>query len=107
MPKARKVDANQSEIVEALRAIGASVFLLHAVGCGCPDLLVGFRGVNHLLEIKCGRHAKLTPAEKRFFVSWNGRAEVVRTVDEAYEVIGAKIIAGVKQNWTNKVRLSA
>ena len=92
MPKARRVDANQTEIVEALRAVGASVFLLHAVGCGCPDLLVGFRGVNYLLEIKCGRHAKLTQAEQRFFVAWNGRAEVVRTVDDVYKVIGATLI---------------
>ena len=92
MSKARRVDANQSEIVEALRAIGASVFLLHAVGCGCPDLLVGFRGVNYLLEIKCGRHAKLTPAEQRFFDSWNGYASIVRTVDEALEEIGATFI---------------
>ena len=87
-----RVDANQTEIVEALRAVGASVFLLHAVGCGCPDLLVGFRGINYLLEIKHGRHTKLTPAEQRFFVSWNGRTEVVRTVDDAYKVIGATII---------------
>ena len=91
MPKARRVDANQYEIVEALRAIGASVFLLHAVGCGCPDLLVGFQGVNYLMEIKHGIRAKLTPAEQRFAVSWNGRSEVVRTVDEAYKVIGATI----------------
>ena len=91
MPKARKVDANQSEIVQALRAIGASVFLLHAVGCGCPDLLVGFQGVNYLMEIKHGRRAKLTPAEQRFVLSWNGRTHVVRTVDEAYAVIGAMV----------------
>ena len=91
MPKARRVDANQSEIVEALRAVGASVFLLHAVGCGCPDLLVGFRGVNYLMEIKQGRYAKLTPAEHRFFDSWHGYASIVRTVDEAYEEIGAII----------------
>ena len=91
MPKARKVDANQSEIVEALRAVGASVFLLHAVGCGCPDLLVGFRGVNYLMEIKQGRYAKLTLPEHRFFDSWNGSASIVRTVDEAYEEIGAII----------------
>ncbi|GAG28505.1 unnamed protein product [marine sediment metagenome] len=89
MAKARRVDANQTEIVEALRAIGASVFLLHAVGCGCPDLLVGFRGANYLLEIKADRYAKLTPAEHRFFDSWNGYASIVRTVDEALEEIGA------------------
>jgi hypothetical protein len=39
--RASKVDANQREVVAALRGAGASVQLLHAVGEGCPDLLVG------------------------------------------------------------------
>lgn len=39
--RAAKVDKNQPEIVEALRAEGAVVQHLHAVGVGCPDLLVG------------------------------------------------------------------
>ena len=89
--KARKVDANQSEIVEALRAVGASVFLLHAVGAGCPDLLVGFCGVNYLMELKHGRYAKLTPAEHKFFDEWNGYASIIRTVDDALEEIGMVI----------------
>jgi len=38
--KAARTDANQSEIVAGLRAIGATVQPLHAVGKGCPDLMV-------------------------------------------------------------------
>ena len=49
-----RVDANQPVIVAALRAIGATVQHLHAVGQGCPDILVGYDGVNFLMEIKDG-----------------------------------------------------
>ena len=52
MRRAAKIDANQTEIVKALRQVGASVQSLASTGKGCPDLLVGFRGVNWLLEVK-------------------------------------------------------
>lgn len=48
MPKS--VDANQPEIVAALHAVGATVQHLHEVGHGCPDILVGFRGKNYLID---------------------------------------------------------
>lgn len=38
MPRRKaRVDANQSEVVAALRAVGATVQHLHMVGGGCPD----------------------------------------------------------------------
>jgi len=49
--KAAAVDANQSDIVTALRGAGCSVCLLHAVGKGCPDLLVAYHGRLVLMEI--------------------------------------------------------
>ena len=48
MRRAAKIDENQPEIVDALRAMGCSVTILSAVGNGCPDILVGFRGINLL-----------------------------------------------------------
>ena len=62
MRRAAAVDANQSEIVAALRKAGVTVTPLHQVGGGCPDLLCGFRGVNTLLEVK--DHAKPPSARK-------------------------------------------
>ena len=47
-----RTDGNQAEVVAALQAYGASVQSLAGVGKGCPDLLVGFRGVTYLLEVK-------------------------------------------------------
>jgi hypothetical protein len=46
------VDNTHVEIVKALRKIGAWVLSLAAIGNGCPDLLVAFRGVWILLEVK-------------------------------------------------------
>lgn len=89
--RAAKVDANQTEIVEALRGIGASVFPTHMVGNGFPDLVVGFRGINFLLEVKDGSKPpsarRLTKDEEEFFSSWCGEVGVVNNPDEAIEYI--------------------
>lgn len=84
--RAAKVDANQPDIVEGLRAIGASVQMLHAVGNGCPDLLVGFRGVNTLLEVKVPGET-LNAVQKPWHRDWRGKAHVVWTLLEAIAVV--------------------
>lgn len=94
MPRyAAKADANQPEIVRALRGVGATVQHLHAVGRGCPDILVGFRGDNYLLEIKDGAKPPsaqaLTDEEKSWHFEWNGQVCVVNDVDSALAAIGA------------------
>lgn len=89
-----KVDANHSEIVDALRAVGAGVQSLASVGNGCPDLLVAFRGAWHVLEIKDGSkppsHRRLTPDEQAWFERFDELAPcyVVCSVEEALEAIG-------------------
>lgn len=90
-----KVDANHTDVVSALRAVGAQVQSLAMVGDGCPDLLVAFRGAWHVLEVKDGSkppsHRKLTPAEEMWLMRFDETAPVfvVNSVDEALEVIGA------------------
>lgn len=84
---AAKVDANQAEIVAALRQAGASVLLLHRVGQGCPDIAVGYRGRTYFMEIKTEK-GRLTPAEAEFMSNWQGRYVVVRTPEEALKAIG-------------------
>ena len=72
-----KVDANQKEIVKALRAGGCSVQILAQVGHGVPDLLIGFRGVTDLAEVKDGdlppSARKLTQDEQSWISAWRGR----------------------------------
>lgn len=74
MRYAAKVDATQPAVVEALRAAGASVWII-----GLPvDLLIGYAGRTALVEVKSvtgkrnpkpSRHTQL---QKDFMLSWRG-----------------------------------
>lgn len=93
MRRAAKVDANQALIVGALRACGAAVQSLAAVGKGCPDLLVGFKGRNLLMEVKDGRKPpsdrKLTPDQVEWHAAWAGQIVVVESVEQALAALVA------------------
>lgn len=88
---ANRVDANQAEIVAVLRDLGATVQPLNAVKSGCPDLLVGYRGANYLLEVKDGSkppsHKKLTRDETKWIATWRGTVIVVESVDDAISAV--------------------
>lgn len=90
--RAAKVDANQSDVVAALRQVGCSVQLLHMVGKGCPDLLVGRAGLNVLIECKDGSKPpsarKLTPDQEIWHDNWRGQVTVVCSVHEALVAVG-------------------
>lgn len=92
MRRAARIDDNQNEIVDALRSVGASVAITSMVGDGFPDLTVGFRDINYLIEIKDGSkppsRRQLTRPEQVFHDSWWGRIDIVNSVDEALYVIG-------------------
>jgi Holliday junction resolvase len=87
MRRAAKTDKNQQEIVKAFRQIGATVQILSAVGKGCPDVLVGFRGSNVLVEIKDGDKVesaqKLTADQRDWHASWNGQVCVANSISDA------------------------
>ena len=98
MRKASRTDANQAEIVKALRSIGATVTPLHAVGGGCPDLLVGYRNKSYCLEVKDPNQgskqyrekndaAALTKDQHIWFLEWQGHAKIVWTIEEAIEEV--------------------
>lgn len=109
MPKfAAKVDSNQSEIVSALRDVGASVQTLSAVGRGVPDLLVGFRSVTHLLEVKSKTAKKRdegkTTAQVDWHRQWRGRPVViVRNTAEALLAIGVGTYADLHRQIVGEV----
>ena len=88
-----KVDANQAEIVDALRKAGCTVQLLHKVGGGCPDILVG-RGDNYLIEIKDGAKSpsqrKLKGIQEKWHGQWRGQVAVAKNVQEAFDIVGIK-----------------
>tara|TARA_R110000868_G_scaffold207722_1_gene456714 strand:- start:3982 stop:4266 length:285 start_codon:yes stop_codon:yes gene_type:complete len=89
--RAARIDANQTAIIAALRQLGASVQPLHTVGGGVPDLLVGYRSRNYLIEIKDGAKPpsarKLTPEQVVWHEAWRGAVCVVTSPDEAIEFV--------------------
>jgi hypothetical protein len=82
-------DLTEPGIVEALRRVpGVTVFRLDQP----VDLLVGFRGANHLLEVKTptregGPPRRLTRAESQFFETWTGSATIVCNAAEALSAV--------------------
>jgi hypothetical protein len=68
MRYAARVDQNQDQIVSALRAAGAYVWII-----GLPvDLLVGFKDHTFLVEIKTDSKKRLTKLQADFFENWSG-----------------------------------
>ena len=93
MRRAAKVDANQEQVVQALRAIGATVQSLAGVGKGVPDLLVGYQGKTILFEIKDGRkppsERRLTEDQLTWHGAWRGGPlAVVDGPDAALRMLG-------------------
>jgi hypothetical protein len=93
MRRAAKVDATQAAIVSALRAAGAGVLSLAALGRGVPDLLIWYRGGYLLLECKDGAkppsHRKLTQDQQDWMAEWPGEVHVVLSPADALKAIGA------------------
>ncbi len=85
MPK--RVDANQKQIVEALRKAGATVQSLASIGKGCPDVLASAHGVNYLLEVKSAGKG-VTDSECDWIEKWEAPVAIVYSPYEALEFCG-------------------
>ena len=89
--KYAKIDDNQKVIVNALRIAGASVQSLAATGKGCPDLLVGYQGINYLMEVKDGNKVpsarELTIDQQHWHSVWKGAVHIVKSEDEALKIL--------------------
>ena len=72
MRRAAKIDANQQQVVSALRAAGATVQSLAAVGKGVPDLLVGFQNKTLLMEVKDGSKPPSARESTEDQLIWHG-----------------------------------
>ena len=89
-----RTDATQRAIVAYLRTHGATVLSLANVGSGCPDLLVGYKGVTVLLECKspgAGRSARevaTAATQSAWRARWRGGlVAVVSTPEDALEAL--------------------
>jgi hypothetical protein len=88
----KRTDRNHSEIINALRKIpNLSVFSTHETGKGFPDIVVGYKGINYLIEIKDGKKSpsarKLTDAEIEFHLNWKGQCAIIKNLEELLEIL--------------------
>jgi hypothetical protein len=88
MRTAARKDANQKEIVKGLRRIGASVEVINKKGF--TDLVVGWRKVNYLMEVKTDE-GNLTEDQEKWHAEWKGQKAIVRNLGQAYAVIGVRV----------------
>lgn len=91
MRRAARTDANQQQVIDALRRVGCCVRDTSRVGMGFPDLVVGYKGHNYLIEVKDGAKPQskraLTPDERAFFYEWRGQTAVVLGPEDAVQYI--------------------
>jgi hypothetical protein len=67
--------------------LGASVALLHRVGGGVPDLLIGCGGGDVQAEVKTAK-GKMRPGQIEYRENWRGRPPVVlRTLDDCVALV--------------------
>jgi hypothetical protein len=90
MRVAARRDANEDQVMSALRACGA--FVKQINDGGTFDLLVWYRGHTLLLEVKDGRKPpsarELTPAEQKFHAAWPGtNLHIVLSPEDALELL--------------------
>ena len=95
---AKRRDTNESDIVDALKALGASVYQMDGCGAGFPDLFIGFQGRNILIEVKnpktkngrtyhAAKQGGLDDDQALWHLRHEGQVAVATTVDEAIKIV--------------------
>jgi len=89
----RRADVNHVEILDAFRRLGCTVTDLRLVGRGCPDALIGYRGIDHQVEVKKPRGPKAKaddrkPTQVTYAATWKGQPPaIVRTVEDVEQLV--------------------
>jgi hypothetical protein len=87
MRRAARTDGNHTDVTKALEQSGMRVTSTAALGKGFPDLVVGFRGLTMLLEVKDEAQdpnkRKLTADETKWHQSWPGHVAIVESPEAA------------------------
>lgn len=111
--RAAKIDDNQPQLVQLIRAMGVSVAITSAAHDGFTDLVLGFGGVTVLTEVKDGSkepsRRKLTPQQQIFHGSFKGAITVIETDLQAIELVRRikAVAASTKVNWNVGARAYA
>lgn len=82
----KKTDSNQKEIVSTFRKLGASVLDCSALGRNAPDILVGTKGKNVLVEIKTPT-GSISRGQLEFIRDWRGLVALVHSNLQAQTLV--------------------
>lgn len=72
--------------MDLARRMGATVSITSLVGFGFPDLVIGFRGINVLVEVK-PPGKDLRDDQKTFHKGWKGQVAVVESQDDLIKLL--------------------
>lgn len=84
-----RTDGNAKELIDYMRKRGASVEQIDRP----VDVIIGFRGVSAIAEIKTPR-GKLRTSQRLFLDGWRGLSRVLRCVDDCGDLLDEMAIAG-------------
>ena len=74
--------------MDCLRKMGAIVHDLSKNGKGIPDLLIGYKGVTSLAEVKSSTKASYTKDQIRFNEQWKGeKVYRINDLDDAVAML--------------------
>ena len=78
--------------MDALRKIPQlTVFSTHTIGKGFPDIIVGYKNVNYMFEIKDGNKVasaqKLTEDEVKFHAEWKGQISIAKNLNDILKIV--------------------
>ena len=100
MARAKRVDANQKEIVDLFRKMGCLVWDSSGLGRGFPDLIVQRRHPHtgnfetYLVEVKDGSlipsRRKLNKLQQAFHKIWH--CHIVESPDDVIEMLKVNVI---------------
>ena len=83
--RAAKSDANQPEIVKALRKAGWYVLIISQLK-NCCDLMISKNGRTIAIEVKDGTKSKsaqkLSEGEAKFMTQWQGEYKIIASLDD-------------------------
>lgn len=96
MPRySAKRDDNEIELASTYLKLGCSVDRISEKGI--PDLLIGFKGLTSLAEVKT-KNGKPTKAQKQFRESFKGHHKEVRTIDDVLQHVNELIAMSLNLN---------
>lgn len=79
-------DDNHKDVTQALEKIGCTVHDASVVGGSFPDLVVGYRGLTMLIEVKTPK-GRVKEGQRKWHTEWKGHTCIVRSPMEAVETV--------------------